>query len=223
VNVGEVDAAVNASLAADAEEARIDAQWLTRVPLARRDPDFVQMPVGDIPADPNPGRVLADATVFRNFQLYRRLIGGLVFFNHLGTIRSVAVTHTRAWHFFPNGRVLVQFRNFRAGAVYPTTVADVSNSWGAYRIEPRPTGARDILHVDADNVLFIETDFGERSEMTLEDGRRNLFWNKDPQLPSEWAAERETLPCQPSTPADASLMNTGVSLSSAIQRDEIRG
>jgi hypothetical protein len=100
-------------------------------------------------------------------------------------------------------------------------VADVSNSWGAYRIEPKPAGARDILHVYADNVLFIETDLGERSELTLEDGRRNLFWNKDPQLLSEWAAERKTIPCPPSTPADASLMNTGVSLSSTIQPDEI--
>jgi hypothetical protein len=222
VNLGRVDSAVEASLAADAEEARIDTQWLGRVPLAPRDPKFVSMPTADIPADPNPSRVFTDATVFRNFQLYRRLIGGLVVFNVLGTIRSVAVTHTRAWHFFPNGRVLVQFRNFRAGAAFPTTVADVSNSWGAYRIEPKPTGARDILHVYADNVLFIETDVGERTEMTLEDGRRNLFWGKDAQLLSEWAAERKTIPCQPAVDADPSLMNTGISLSSTIRPDEIK-
>ena len=73
--------------------------------------------------------------------------------------------------------MLVQFRNFRAGAAFPTTVADASNS-GA-RIERKPTGARDILHVYADNVLFIESDADERTEMTLEDGRRNLFWGKD--------------------------------------------
>jgi hypothetical protein len=221
VNLGGVDAALNASIAADAAEARIDAQWLARVPVAPRDPDFVSMPTADIPADPNPGRVFTDATVFKNFQLYRRLIPGFVFFNVLGTIRSVVVTHTRAWFFFPNGRVLVQFRNFRAGAFYPTTVADVSNSWGAYRIEPKPPDARDILHFYADNVLFIETDLGERTEMTLEDGRRNLFWNKDAQLLSEWAAEQKTIPCQPPANPDPNLSNTGISLSSAIKPDEI--
>ena len=58
VNLGVVDAAIDASLAADAEEARIDAQWLTRVPIGPRDPNAVQIPAADIPADPNPGQYL---------------------------------------------------------------------------------------------------------------------------------------------------------------------
>jgi hypothetical protein len=70
-------------------------------------------------------------------------------------------------------------------------------------------------------VLVIESDLGERTEMTLEDGRRHLFGDKDAQLLSEWAAEQKTIPCQPPANADTSLINTGISLSSAIKPDEI--
>jgi hypothetical protein len=221
VNLGVVDAAIEASLAADANEARIDAQWLTRVPVGPRDPSATQIPIGDIPADPNPRRIFDAATVLTNYQLYRRLIPGVVYFNHQGTIKSVPVVNTREWHFFPTGRVLVRFRNHRAGVTYPSTVVDVTDSWGAYRIEPKPD-QRDILHLYADNAVFIETDLGERMAMTLEDGRRNLFWNKDYQILSEWAAERKPIPCQEPARPDASLMNTGVSLSSNIAPDDIR-
>lgn len=219
VNLGGVDAAIAASLAADDEKARIDAQWLARVPVGPRDPDAVQRPSADIPADPNPGRIFASPTVFTGFAMYRRLVPGFVYFNHLGEIRSVAVVDTRAWYFFPTGRVLVRFRNHRAGWTYPSTVVDTSDAWGAYRVEAKPE-QRDILHWYADNGLSIETDLGERAEMTLEDGRRHLFWGKDRQILSEWASEQKTIPCQ--APAgDSGLMNTGLSLSTAIPPDPI--
>jgi hypothetical protein len=70
-------------------------------------------------------------------------------------------------------------------------------------------------------VLFIETDIGELTEMTLEDGRRQLFLAKDYQLLSEWAAEQKTLPCELPPDADPSLMNTGLSLSSTLPPDEV--
>jgi hypothetical protein len=220
VNLGQVDAAIAASLVADAEEAAVDAQWLARVPLGPRDPGWVQVPTATIPADPNPAHVFDSATVFTNFQFYRRLIPGFVYFNEWGTIRSVPVVNTREFSFFPGGRALVRFTNYRAGIGYPNTVADVSDSWGAYRIEPKP-GQNDILHRFADNVLFIESDSGELTEMTLEDGRRNLFLEKDYQLLSEWASEQQTIPCEPPPGPDPSLMNTGLSLSSTLPLDEV--
>jgi hypothetical protein len=70
-------------------------------------------------------------------------------------------------------------------------------------------------------VLSVETDIGELTEMTLEDGRRNLFLEKDYQLLSEWAAEQQIIPCEPPPGADPSLMNTGLSLSSALAPDEV--
>jgi hypothetical protein len=91
---------------------------------------------------------------------------------------------------------------------------------GAYRIESKPS-QRDILHLYADNALFIETDLGEQAEMTLEDGRRHLFWDKDYQILSEWATEQKPIPCQAPANPDASLMNTGVSLSTNIKPDDI--
>ena len=93
---------------------------------------------------------------------------------------------------------------------------------GRISYRTQTVGARDILHFYADNALFIETDLGEQTEMTLEDGRRNLFWNKDFQILSEWAAERKPIPCQPPANPDASLMNTGVSLSTNIKPDDIQ-
>lgn len=218
VNPGSVDTAIAASLAADAAAAQVDAQWLARVPVGPRDPNAVQIPTGVIPADPRPGVVFPDATVFTHFQLYRRLIPGFVYFNELGTIKSVAVVNTSEWHFFPTGRVLVRFQNYRAGLFYPNTIADISDSWGAYAIGPKPV-QQDILHIYADNELFIQTDLGEESEMTLEDGRRNLFWGKDYQILSEWAAERKSIPCQAAANADPSLMNTGIALSTQIKPD----
>jgi hypothetical protein len=218
VNLGVVDAAVQASLAADAEEAQLDAQWLARVPIGPRDPDAVQLPTADVPADPNPGRVFAAATVFSNFQFYRRLIPGFVYFNVSGTIRTVPVVNTREWYCFPTGRALVRFRNYHAGWSYPLTEVDISDSWAAYRIEPKPD-QRDILHLYADNALVLETDAGELAEMTLEDGRRHLFWNKDYQLLLEWATEQQPIPCQLPANPDPSLMNTGISLSTTIEPD----
>lgn len=219
VNLGTVDAAIEASFAADAADALVDAQWLARIPVGPRDPNAVQVPVGNIPADPFPGRVFQASTVFNEYQLYRRLIPGFVYFNVNGEIRSVAITSTREWHFFPTGRVLVRFKNYTA-ALWPNTIEDVSDGWGAYRIDPKPTQA-DILHAFADNALTIETDLGEVAEMTLEDGRRHLFWGKDYQLQWEWAAEQKTVPCDLPPTSDASLINVAVSLWTSIPADPI--
>jgi hypothetical protein len=218
VNLGQVDAAIKMSLEIDAAEAQVDAQWAARVPIAPRNPNAVHTPVGNIPADPRPGLIFQDPTVFKNYQLYRRLSPSWVYFYENGTIKSVAVVNTREWHFFPTGRVLVRFTNYRAGFVYPVTMAETTDNWGAYRIGPKPT-APDILHLYADNELFIETDLGEQVEMTLEDGRRNLFWGKEYLLLSDWAAEQKTIPCQLPDNPDGSLMNTGVSLSTEIPPD----
>jgi hypothetical protein len=130
------------------------------------------------------------------------------------------VVNTSEWYFFPTGRTLVRFRNYRAGFPYPTTVADVSDSWGAYRVEPKPA-ERDILHRYADNALFIETDTGEQTAMTLENGRRHLFWGKNFQILSEWASEQRPVPCQGPVSADWRLLNTGLSLSTTIPPDPI--
>jgi hypothetical protein len=192
------------------------------VPIGPRDPDAIQVPTADSPADPNPGRIFDAPTVLTNFQRYRRFIPGFVYFNDQGVIRSVPVLNSREWYFFPTGRVMVRFRNHRAGFSYPTTIVDVSDAWGAYRVEQKPAGT-DILHLFADNVVVSETDAGEQAEMTLEDGRRHLFWRKDYQILSEWAAEQQPVPCNAPDAPDASLMNTGVTLSTTIPPDQVPG
>lgn len=218
VNLGTVDAAIATSMAADAEEEQVDAVWLARVGLGPRNPNVGPVPGGDLPADPNPGVVFDGPTVFDQYRLYRSLIPGFAYFNVNGTIKSVPVTHTREWHFFPNGRVLVRFTNEKATFVYPITDREVSDAWGAFRIEPKPVET-DVLHRYADNSLFIETDPGEQMEMTLENGRRNLFWGKEYMLLSDWAAEQQSIPCELPENPDRSLMNTGVSLTTSIAPD----
>ncbi len=222
VNLGQVDAAIAASVAADDAKELIDAQWLARVPLAPRDPNAVSVPIGDLPADPNPGSVFPVPTVFPTYHLFRRLIPGFVYFNSGGTIRSLPVVNTREWHFFRNGRVLVRFKNVRAGAFYPTTIDEVTTFWGAYRVDPRPA-QNDVLHLYADNTLVIQTDLGERVDLTLEDGRRYLFLTKESQALSEWAAEMQPETCGLSGEGDATLINTGLGLTSAIAPDDVAG
>jgi hypothetical protein len=220
VNLGAVDEALAASAAADAAEAQVDAAWLARVPVGPRDPNAVQVPTADIPSDPTPGYVFDAPTVLTSFALYRRLLPGVVYFNEWGTIKTVPVVNTREWYLFPTGRALVRFRNHHAGLSYPTTVVDISDSWAAYRVEPR-SDQRDILHLYADNRVFIESDVGEQAELTLEDGRRSLFWGKDSQLLSEWASEQQPEPCQPAQPGDPSLINTGLPLTTSLPPDTI--
>jgi hypothetical protein len=220
VNLGSVDAAIAASHAADTAEGQVDVQWLSRVPIGPRDPNAVQVPTGDLPTDPNPTHLFNSPTVLTNYQLYRRLIPGWAYFNVNGKIESVAVVNTREWHFFPTGRVLIRFKNYYASPVYPITLLEVSSSWGAYRVESKPAQT-DILHFYADNAVLIETDLGEKAELTLEDGRRNLFWDKDYMILSEWATEQKPILCQGGSNLDPSLMNTGVSLSTSITPDVI--
>ena len=59
--------------------------------------------------------------------------------------------------------------------------------------------------------------------MTLEDGRRNLFWGKDSQTLSAWAAEQTPIRCEGSATSEMHLMNTGVSLSTSIPPQENGG
>jgi len=87
------------------------------------------------------------------------VIAGFVYFNEMGGIKSVLVVNSREWYFFPTGRTLVRFRNYRAGSSYPQTVVDIADSWGAYRVEPKPN-RQDILYVYANNALLIELDRG---------------------------------------------------------------
>jgi hypothetical protein len=222
VNLGRADAAVAASLAADATAAQTNAAWLARVPIVARDPNAVHTPIADIPPDPDPGHIMEAPTVFANYQLYIRFRLGFVSFVSAGTIQELPVVNTSEWHFFPTGRVLVRFKDHRAGLVYPITIVEMTDAWGAYRIESKPA-ERDILHLYADNAVFVETDLGEQIEMTLEEGRRSLFWGKEFYSLSAWIAEEKPIPCQLPDSANTSLLNTGVSLATEIAPDTIGG
>lgn len=220
-NVGSVDAAIAASLAEDAAEAEVDAQWLARFPIGPRDPNAP--PVTGLPDDPKPWHVFEGATVFSGSRFYQRLIPHILFYiGPGGVISTLGVLDIHNFYFMPTGRVFIRFIYRRAGFPYPAIIEDIVEVWGAYEIKPKPIET-DILHFYADNVLNVTTDLGEELALTLENGRRVMFWGKEPHLLAEWYLEQKPIPCLLPINSDASLINTGVSLSSEIPPDPIGG
>lgn len=217
VNVGLVDAAIAASFAADEIEAAVNAAWLVKVKTGPLDLNVAPTPNAAFP-DPNPGHVFGAApTVFATYEFYRRLIPCFVSVLVNGRLTPLPVVDTQEWHFFSTGRVLVRFRTHHAN--WSEVVEEVTDLWGAYQIEPKPAPL-DVLHCYADNELTIETDHGEELALTLENGRRVLFLGKEPYVLGDWAAEEKPIPCVVGD-SDTGLINTGLSLSSAIAPDPI--
>jgi hypothetical protein len=211
---GSTDAALQASLAADAQEAELDALWLKRVLIGPSNTDVGELPLGEI--DLHPEHVFEGATAFTQQRHYQRQIPSFVNFGP----DSVPVVNTQEWYFLRNGRVLIKFTQYVAGAGYPFVVPTEVKVWGAYHIDPSPA-VQDIFHFYADNSLHIETDASEQLELTLENGRRYLFWGKDRAELDEWVAEEPATPCNPPANFDPSLMNTGVSLQTTIAPDDL--
>ncbi len=204
------EAALQVSFAADVQESEMNRQWLDRIPIGPTNPDIGQAP--SLPIDLRSEHVLDGATVFTEYRHYQRFIRGFVY--------EVEVDNSQEWHFLRNGRVMMRFIQHRAApGLPPVIVADVIDAWGAYTIQPKPPG-QDVLHRYADNVLRIETDLGETLEMTLEDGRRHLFWGRDRAVVDEWAAEDQPALCLPPADIDPRLMNTGLSLQTSIAPDD---
>lgn len=203
VNLGSADAAIAASLAEDEASAQVDAQWLARVQLGPTGP--IGTIPEELPADPNAGQIFPAPTVFSQYQYYRKLL--------VKYIRTVTYIDSQEWHFFPSGRFLLRFVTWDDAAEKIVWV-----HWGAYQIDPKPTQT-DILHVYADNNLTVKFDEGDLLNMTLEDGRRNLFRGKDHYPLDTWAYEYKPIACQLPVDANASLMNTGVSLATTITPD----
>lgn len=205
VNLGSVDAAIASSFAADAAEAQVDAQWLARAPLG------LPGPVGTVPLDigpdPDPERVFPEPTVFTGYQYYRQIIPRW-FYDH-------GVEDTRQWHFFPNGRLLVRYTTWEIQGM--DGHSETTQFWGAYTIGPKPVQT-DMLHFYADNDVTVKLDVGDLVQLTLEDGRRNLFWKKECFPLASWALEKKETCQRPANP-DATLINTGVSLSTSIAPD----
>ena len=120
---------------------------------------------------------------------------------------------TQQWHFFPNGRLLVRFTTWSVRGT--NGYSETTEFWGAYTIGFKPIQP-DILHCYADNDVTVKLDMGDLVKLTLEDGRRNLFWGKGCFPHASWAIEQKPEICQRPAQPDTSLINTGVSLSTAI-------
>jgi hypothetical protein len=137
-----------------------DQRWLARIPLVMMEAQPPHLAVGDVPDDPDPGRVFEQPIVFANHQLYFWMSSQpKVFPDHpeWGVVRN-----RMDWHFLPTGRF------FHRGASYDGTVygpeGQVSQTWGRYTI--------------VDEVLQFQADTGETGQMALLHGRRMLDWGE---------------------------------------------
>ena len=57
--------------------------------------------------------------------------------------------------------------------------------------------------------------------MTLENGRRDLFWGKDRAVLDEWAGEDQPVACQLPATVDPNLFNTGLSRETTVAPDDL--
>jgi hypothetical protein len=89
---------------------------------------------------------------------------------------------------------------------------------GQYRWKSCRLTQIDILHCYADNDVTVKLDVGDLVQLTVEDGRRNLFWKKERFPNASWAMEKNET-CQRPADPDPTLINTGVSLSTGIAPD----
>lgn len=163
---------------ADAQKSDEDATWRARIKVAPLNRQAVQIPVGEVPADPNRGHIFRDAMVFSGEALYLRLTPYQLRFANGATHQ---VFNSWKWYFFPTGRVFVRTEQFRPGQSYNPSQprGEIKTYWGAYRIN---VGA-------AVDQLFVETDQGEKISVELRDGRRNLYWGNDHYGHVEWEQE----------------------------------
>ncbi|MBW3622212.1 MAG: hypothetical protein KY468_02250 [Armatimonadetes bacterium] len=161
----------------DAQKSKEDDVWRKRIavgPIPAKAPTSL----AGVPKDPNPKRVLKGAQVFQQPQLYLRLTpmtltsaGG----------RQSTVFNSVKWHFSPNGRVFIRWETFRPGQRYDADKpqGEIRTFWAAYRITPGKETDR----------LYVETDGGEKFNLSLEDGRRNLVWDDQIYSQVHWQNE----------------------------------
>ena len=164
---------------ADAAKAQEDARWRARLPVARlQQPPPPHVAVGEVPADPRKAHVFKDPMVFRDQNLYLRLTPYTLRFAGGAT---ADVFNSTKWYFLPTGRVFIKMEQYHEGQRYDPTnpQGDVKTFWGAYRVETSGEGER----------VVVETDEGEKIEMRLEDGRRNLYWGKEVYGQVDWENE----------------------------------
>lgn len=169
---------------ADAQKAHDDGQWRERIPIGPMSGAAIHVPVGEVPADPNPRHVFNASTLFTGQQLYLSLTPVTLKFTN-GSTRQVF--NSWKWYFHPTGRVFVRTETFRLSGSYDAynPRGEVTTYWGAYRITPGTEA--EPAYVE-ENVL-LETDGGEKIAMTLEDGRRVILWGKKLYGQVDWENE----------------------------------
>jgi hypothetical protein len=176
---GSHEAVIGEAQEADANEAALDEQWRTRLPVA---PMAVQPPhvaVGDVPEDPNVANIFGSPTVFVSPELYLEIRLAEITFDDGST---GSVQNSTKWYFQPTGRLYTVFTNWPLGRVYSKAYPqpDVNVYWSRYTI---------VEGTDTDRVL-VQTDAGEQIDMYLAHGRRNLVWGNDVYGQVDWENEQ---------------------------------
>lgn len=177
------------------EQAQAEAQaWLEQITLAPVTADAVQ-PGGNIPVDPNPTNILANAQTFAEQELYFVRSSYWYTFDDSGAFiqRNIASSSIDGnatldsgqeqyfdkteFYFFPNSRAFLRFELY-ANADLTTSPPTplIQGSWGRYTIQ--------------DDTLSFESDEGEQLELSLLESRRLLNWDNECYENTKWTEVR---------------------------------
>jgi hypothetical protein len=177
------------------EQIQAEAQaWLEHITLAPATADAVQ-PGGNIPVDPNPANVLADAQTFAEQELYFVRSSYWYTFDDSGAFiqRNIASSSIDGnatldsgeeeyfdkteFYFFPNSRAFLRFELY-ANADLTTSPPTplIQGSWGRYTIQ--------------DEALSFESDEGEQLSLSLLESRRLLNWDNECYENTKWTEAR---------------------------------
>lgn len=169
---GTTDTVEPSTKQADTTQLSEDDQWRARIRIAKMTSQPPQVPVGEVPADPNPRRIFSQPTVFTNQQLYYWMTAfPIVVKDHpeWGELRS-----TMKYYFFTNGRFF--FKSVQYHHTYTTREGNVTALWGRY-------------HVQEDEQVQLESDAGEKLILPLKYGRRNLIFGETVLGQIDWENE----------------------------------
>jgi hypothetical protein len=177
------------------EQVQAEAQaWLEQIVLAPATADAVQ-PGGNIPVDPNPATILADAQTFAEQELYFVRSSYWYTFDDSGAFiqRNIASSSVDGnetldsgqeqyfdkteFYFFPNSRAFLRFELY-ANADLTTSPPTplIQGSWGRYTIQ--------------DDTLSFKSDEGEQLELSLLEARRLLNWDSECYENTKWTEAR---------------------------------
>jgi hypothetical protein len=159
---------------ADAVKAKEDDEWRKKFEIAVMTKQPPHVAVGAVPEDKNVEKIFDKPTVFAKQQLYLRVNQVEYVYrdnNPPGTFKTYF-----HWHFLSTGRVFVDATTYTGAVAVPK---NQQGPFGTYYVSGKTEVKKfGRYKIEKDETITIEMDDGEKAEVKLIDGRRNMTWGK---------------------------------------------